>query len=221
MTLLSVIIPTLNEADNLAGTLACLEGELVHEVIVVDGGSEDATRSIAEEAGARLLVAERGRARQLNVGAREASGEVLLFLHGDTHIASATLQNCLSAMEEDTGLVGGGFARRFDSSSRLLRFTSWCSDFRGRWWGLFLGDQGIFVRRSVFEKLGGFDEEVSPGEDLDFSYRLNRCGKTRLIGPPVRSSARRFENRGPWKQTRLDFSVAREILASSRRRVEL
>ncbi|MEM1442308.1 MAG: TIGR04283 family arsenosugar biosynthesis glycosyltransferase [Verrucomicrobiota bacterium] len=219
MISLSVIIPTLNEAEKLSETLACFQKLESTELVVVDGGSADETVLIAETEGVRVLsTSEPGRARQMNLGASETSGDVLLFLHGDTQVPKASLEHLQKALEADRELLGGGFARRFDSSSLLLRFTSWCADFRGRWWGLFLGDQGIYVRRSAFEKLGGFDAAVYPGEDLDFSYRLSRLGKTRLISPPVMSSARRFLKEGAWKQTRLDFSAAREILAGAKRR---
>ncbi|MEM7602757.1 MAG: TIGR04283 family arsenosugar biosynthesis glycosyltransferase, partial [Verrucomicrobiota bacterium] len=191
----------------------------IEEVIVVDGGSEDETVERATFSGCKVLVSpEPGRARQMNFGARHAKGELLLFTHGDTLIPAATLSRLEEVMGADESIIGGGFARRFDSPSLMLKCTAWCSDFRGRWWGLFLGDQGIFVRRSVFDQLGGFDESVYPGEDLDFTYRLAQLGKTRLIAPPVLSSARRFEKIGVWAQTRKDFVVARQILQDSRRR---
>jgi len=216
---LSVIIPTLNEAANLAATLGCFRASGLEEVIVVDGGSEDETVALATASGYQVLVCPKpGRARQMNLGARAATGEVLLFTHGDTLIPEAALRRMIAEMKGDPELGGGGFARRFASRSLLLRFTAWCSDFRGRWWGLFLGDQGIFVRRSVFDKLGGFDEAVYPGEDLVFSYRMAKAGKTRLMGPPVVSSSRRFETRGAWRQTRLDMVAASEILREARRR---
>ena len=216
---LSVIIPTLNEAENIATTLECFRRAGVNEVLVVDGGSTDETVKAVSSGGYRVLTSpDPGRARQMNLGAREASGDVLLFTHGDTLIPAATLKRLEAAIKDNPDLLGGGFARRFASPSQLLRFTAWCSDFRGRWWGLFLGDQGIFVRRSVFQDLGGFDESIHPGEDLDFSYRLARKGKTMLIGPPVLSSARRFEKRGVFGQTRRDLTAAGKILSDSRRR---
>lgn len=219
MPFLSVIIPTLNEAENIPATLSCFREAGVDEVIVVDGGSDDETFAVASASGYQVLdCSEPGRASQMNLGAREASGEVLLFVHGDTLIPEATLMRLIAEMKGDPDLIGGGFARRFESSSLLLKFTARCADFRGQWWGLFLGDQGIFVRRTVFEKLGGFDETVSPGEDLDFSYRMAKAGRTRLIGPPVLSSARRFQKRGPWRQTRLDMAAASQILRDSKRR---
>ncbi|MDF1825860.1 MAG: TIGR04283 family arsenosugar biosynthesis glycosyltransferase [Verrucomicrobiales bacterium] len=217
MPFLSVIIPTLNEAENLPATLDCFRAAGIEEVIVVDGGSEDGTVERAVAGGSRVLTApEPGRAGQMNLGARESSGEVLLFSHGDTRIPSQTLRNLEFVLKESPELVGGGFARRFESRSCLLRFTAWCSDFRGRWWGLFLGDQGIFVKRSVFEALRGFDEAVVPGEDLDFSYRMAKAGRTCLVGPPVMSSARRFEKRGAFHQTRLDLVAARQILKAAK-----
>ena len=186
---------------------------------MVDAQSDEDTVAIAEAGGASVIsTQQRGRARQMNLGAEHSKGEILLFVHGDTSVPHKALRYLRDACE-DRGLLGGGFSRRFDSPSRWLSFTAWCADFRGRWWGLFLGDQGQFVRREVFEELGGFDEAVAVGEDLDFSFRLARRGKTRLIVPPILSSARRFEKHGPWRQTWMDFRAARAILQASRIRL--
>ncbi len=203
---ISVVIPTLNEAPRLAGVLQALSPGTagVHEVLVVDGGSDDATWPIAEKCGARVLACSpAGRARQMNRGAEQAGGDVLFFLHGDTMVPNGVFDLIRGAME-DGGTVGGGFLRRFDSRSRWLQMTCRLADWRSEQWGVFLGDQGIFVRRDVFEEIGGFDESLACGEDLRFSMALRRQGKVVALHPPLISSARRFDERGAIKTTLRD-----------------
>ena len=152
----SVIIPTLNEADRIGDTLFALERTLVHEVIVVDAGSEDATREIAAESECRLVTTDRpGRAAQLNLGASESEGTILLFLHADTVVPLLSIKHMKYAMDRADGFVGGGFARRFDSRSPFLAVTTRLAGLRSRLFGLFLGDQGIFVRRDAFRGKSG------------------------------------------------------------------
>ena len=216
---LSVIIPTLNEASNLPATVAALRNSLVHEVIVVDGGSSDETVEVARESGCGVVeLEEGGRARQMNRGAEVATGTLLLFLHADTVAPSLALKRMKIAMSGGGGLVGGGFARRFDSPSFVLAITSRLADLRGRIFGVFLGDQGIFVRKDAFDILGGYDEEVLPGEDLDFSVRMRALGKTKLITPPVQTSARRFDEAGAWAQTLADWKIGRELYKAAKSR---
>ncbi len=214
--MISIIIPTLNEAALLPGTLAALAANTPgHEVIVVDGGSTDATLPLARAAGARVMVAGRARrAGQMNLGATAAAGEALLFLHADTRLAPGGLAALQTALTRP-GVVGGAFARRFDSPSRLLEWTCRLSDLRGRGLGWFLGDQGVFVRRATFAALGGF-REWDWFEDLDFARRLARAGRVRLIGPPVLSSARRFARRGPLRTTLADSWLTVRYLVRGR-----
>ncbi len=215
---LTIIIPTLNEEENLGATLEALaacsdELEDKIEIIVADAGSSDATTAIAEKFDCCVLAnLDKGRAKQLNEAAKIASGEVLLFLHADTVVGRKNVVNLLLALEEHPDVIGGGFYRNFDSTSLWLRFTCWIAGLRGKYWHLFLGDQGIFVRKRKFEQLGQFDETLPYGEDLDFSIRMRRAGKTRIIGPPVISSARRFKKRGPLRQTWTDMKLAIRLM---------
>ena len=207
-----VIIPTLNEEEHIRATLQKL-GEssgVVNSIIIADAGSEDATVEIAEKFGCEVLRdLPRCRARQLNAAANHTNEDVLVFLHADTLIEPATLTTLRRELENNPDLIGGGFHRRFDSASLFLRVTCWLAGWRGRLWGIFFGDQGMFVRREIIKKLGGFDESLPVGEDLDFSLRLRKqAGKTKIIGPPVLSSARRFERIGPLRQTCADFRTA-------------
>ncbi len=189
---ISVIIPALNEAR---GILSCLRsvtnqpGEF--ELIVVDGGSVDGTAE-AVKPHARLIRSKRGRAVQMNVGARYSTGEILLFLHGDSHLPPRAFSLVERALA-DPRVVGGTFGLRFDSEKLLLRFIAFFSRFR---FGYFhYGDQGIFVKRRVFEQLNGF-AEISFMEDVDFLKRLRRIGRVTLLDQPITTSARRFQERG-------------------------
>jgi rSAM/selenodomain-associated transferase 2 len=193
---ISFIIPAVNEAGRIGEQVErCLALSPRPEVIVADGGSCDDTASRAGEAGARVVLSpRRGRAFQMNAGAAAASGDVLVFLHADVKlncVAYGVLRKALA----DPGLVGGAFRRRFDSPSRLLRAGCRLADLRGRWLRVFLGDQAIFVRRKVFRALGGF-REILLFEDLEFSRRLARHGRTVLLEAVVVASGRRFDRDG-------------------------
>ena len=211
---LTVIIPTVNEEENLEATLHALGPCLAREdgaagIIVADAGSNDATAAIAKKWGCTVLTdLEKGRAGQLNAAAEIATGDLLLFLHADTIISRESIVNLRETMETLSQIIGGGFYRKFDSPSLLLRFTCWLAGLRGRHWRIFLGDQAMFVRKAEFQRLGGFNESLVYGEDLDFSLRMRKRGKTAIIGPPVLSSARRFEKKGPARQTWIDLRLA-------------
>ncbi len=203
--MISIIIPTLNEAEHLPITLEKIRANFVaHEIIVADGGSTDATLEIAKAARAKLVCLEKpGRSLQLNAGAKGGRGETFLFLHADTQLHPFSLAQIEKALK-DARVSGGGFARRFDSNSLFLRCTCVIGDARCSLFGLFLGDQGIFVRRNIFEQLGGF-KEMKAFEDVDFSRRLACTGKTVTLRPAVISSARRFARHGPFLTTCRDL----------------
>ncbi|MEO5802472.1 MAG: TIGR04283 family arsenosugar biosynthesis glycosyltransferase [Verrucomicrobiota bacterium] len=203
--MISIIIPTLDEAGHLPVTLKKIRANsAAHEIIIADGGSHDATLQIAIAAGANIVTSDKsGRSLQMNAGAKTASGDIFLFLHGDTHLHDFSLEQIAGALKNER-VVGGGFARRFDSDSLFLRCTCAVATLRCSLFGLFLGDQGIFVRRNVFEKLGGF-REMKLFEDVDFSRRLAQAGKTVTLRPAVISSARRFAGRGPVLMTCRDL----------------
>jgi rSAM/selenodomain-associated transferase 2 len=210
--LVSIIIPTLNEAGVLAETLARLAAlRPAPEILVADGGSSDGTPALAAAAGARLVrCARRGRAFQMNEGARAAAGDVLLFLHADLELPQAAwnaLFETLAAGE----LVGGAFRRFFRSRSRLLRWGAQLATLRGHLWGLYFGDQAIFARRAVFERLHGFPE-ILLFEDLEFSRALRKAGRTVLIREPIFASSRRFEREGPARRLWANFVLTGRYL---------
>jgi len=202
--MISVIIPTYNEAGDLTATLdSVARSKTIPEVIVVDAGSADGTGDLARRRASCVLVSpRRQRACQMNLGARHAHGRALLFLHADTRLPTSALDRIESALLNDR-VVGGGFTRRYDSNSWFLRTTCLLAGLRTRMTGSFLGDQAIFVRRETFEKLGGFSD-LELFEDLDFSMRMRRTGRVVTLSPPVISSSRRFMYRGPVLTTLLD-----------------
>ncbi|PYJ84242.1 MAG: glycosyltransferase [Verrucomicrobia bacterium] len=202
--MISIIIPTLNEAELLPGTLNRVQANRApHEILVVDGGSTDETVALANASGARVISsAQTRRAAQMNLGTRMARGDIFLFLHGDTWTGPDTLKQIENALRQ-SAVAGGGFARRFQSRSRLLRLTCLLGEWRSRCFRWFYGDQGIFVRRTIFERVGGF-QDMPLFEDVDFSRRMARQGRVVTLRSEVVSSARRFAARGALMTTASD-----------------
>lgn len=196
MQSISVIIPTLNEEAAIGSTLAAIHSQGDAEVIVTDGGSTDATRKLAADL-ARVIDAPKGRALQMNAGAQAATGDILLFLHADSTLTAGAYEEIRRVLR-DPAVVGGGFCLRFDDPAFSFRLIEWGSNLRARRLGLIFGDQGIFVRRSVFEQMGGF-REMPLMEDWDFSRRLGKEG--RVVVSPLRivTSSRRFRRHGVWR----------------------
>ncbi len=212
---ISVIIPAINEAASLPAALKPLHaGAVTHEVIVALAPSYDGTASIAQASGCVVVeCAHRHRARQMNLGAARAQGEVLLFLHADTIMPDGALEKIADSLA-DPRIGGGAFARRYDTRSQFLRATCLLAELRGRIFGIFLGDQAIFVRRNVFEALDGF-HEMKLFEDWDFSQRMRQAGKTVMLRPAVVSSGRRFYSEGPAATTTHDFLITCRYLAGT------
>jgi rSAM/selenodomain-associated transferase 2 len=210
--MISVIIPTFNEARYLPSALEAINrNKSAYEVIVVDADSFDATIDIALQHGARVVSSHvRQRASQMNLGAQSAQGDVFLFLHADTRLPKNALEKIGYAMAKQH-IVGGGFGRRYDSSSWFLRGTCALAGVRTRLTGWFLGDQAIFVRRETFKILGGF-RNFNLFEGLDFSRRMRCQGRVVTLRPPVISSARRFSLCRPCRTTWSDLSMTRQYL---------
>jgi len=191
---LSVIIPTLNEAESIRATLR----GLAHmrdsiEVIVVDGGSGDLTTEIARQDGAQVIMSERGRGLQMHRGACAARGEVLLFLHADTTAAPDAAERIAEALARDVATIGGNFDIRFDGEKRAARFMTWLYPKLGKL-GLSYGDSGIFVRAAAYHRVGGF-KAFPLFEDLDLVRRLKKRGRMVHLPIAVVTSSRRFEGR--------------------------
>jgi len=161
----------------------------------VDGGSGDATTAVAARfSRVRLLESPRGRARQMNAGARAARGEVFLFLHADTRLPDGALAAVEAAIKEP-GVVGGRFDVRFDNPRAVFRMIAWFMNLRSRWSGISTGDQAIFVRREVFEAMDGYPE-MPLMEDVELCRRLKRRGRQVAVRLAVTASARKWEREG-------------------------
>ncbi len=195
--MISIVVPVLNEAprlDSFFEDLEAQEGE--RELIIADGGSADATPKIAAGRG-RVVSSSPGRARQMNAGAGVARGEILLFLHSDTRLPPGGLRKIAEVMR-DPRIAGGGFVHRFDLDDWFARFISRSANMRSRRRRLFFGDQAIFIRRDLFERLGGY-ADTPLFEDWDLSARMRREGTIALIEDPITTSGRRIEEWGRWK----------------------
>jgi rSAM/selenodomain-associated transferase 2 len=193
---LSIIIPALDEADGIGATLESLS-ELRrrgHEVIVVDGGSEDGTASLAVGLADRVLAASAGRAGQMNAGARNATGDVLLFLHADSRLPGAADRLVLQGLAGSRA-VWGRFDVRIASLNPLLRLVETMMNLRSRLTRICTGDQSIFVYREAFEKVGGYPNQELM-EDIAISARLRRLSAPLCLRERCLTSARRWESRG-------------------------
>jgi rSAM/selenodomain-associated transferase 2 len=206
--MISVIMPTYNEEKALPGTLQALFAQPgKFETIVVDGGSTDRTCAFGSGlaispqssvlGAVRLLTAPKGRASQMNAGAKQAQGEWLLFLHADTVLPAGALQR-LNEMENDSTIQAGGFMHQFSGDDWRLRFISFLDNFRCTRSRIIYGDQALFVRRTLFEQLGGFPNQPIL-EDVAFCERLIKVTKPLLLYPPVVTDARKFVKMGIWR----------------------
>lgn len=205
--MLNIVIPALNEAANLERLLpelarTCREAE----VIVVDGGSTDETKDLVGRfPRVTLIEAERGRARQMNAGARVATGRALLFLHADTTLppgAQGAIQDALHSPD----VVGGRFDVRFDNPRPIFTLIATMMNIRSRLSGISTGDQAIFVRRDTFEAMGGY-AAIPLMEDVEFSRRLKRQGRLACLRLRVTTSARKWEQEGALRTIALMWTL--------------
>lgn len=172
----------------------------------MDGGSDDATLQVAARfPDVRLLTSPRGRARQMNAGARAAQGDVLLFLHADTRLPDGALA-AVSAALEDARVVGGRFDVRFDNPRAIFRMIAFFMNLRSRMSGISTGDQAIFVRRHVFEAMGGYPD-VPLMEDVELSRRLKRRGRRAALWRRVTTSSRKWEREGALRTMTLMWAL--------------
>ncbi len=212
---ISVIIPTLDEERTIIATLAHTASLGFDELIVVDGGSLDQTPVLVElyrrktqspaHSPVRLVIAPCGRARQMNEGAKASGGEVLLFLHADTLLPDDA-NTIIETMLADQRIVGGRFDIRFDRPSMWGTTISRMMNWRSRLSGIATGDQALFVRRHIFEQIGGF-ADMPLMEDVDFSRRLKRKGAIAALTATVTTSFRRWERHGPLRTILLMWTI--------------
>lgn len=187
------MVPALNEAASIVETVRGARARGVREIVVVDGGSTDATVALAGPIADRVLRGPRGRAVQMNAGAAVASGDVLLFLHADTQLPDGFADAVRRAIGE--GAIAGRFDVRLDGRHWFLPVVALLMNARSRWTGIATGDQAMFVRRDVFTTLGGF-APVPLMEDVELSRRLRRTGPIAALPLRVSTSARRWEENG-------------------------
>lgn len=202
---ISVVIPALEEAAQIVGAIQSAladsgpgaGGESEIEIIVVDGGSQDETVRLARDLGARVFVVEagrRGRAHQLRLGGEKSTGEVVLFLHADTVLPAGWIGAVEGALA-DARCAGGAFGFRFAEPGWRARWIEFWVSVRVALLGLPYGDQALFMRRRVLEEMGGVPE-VPIMEDLDLVRAIKRAGRLEQLALPVRTSARRYRQRG-------------------------
>jgi rSAM/selenodomain-associated transferase 2 len=193
---LSIVVPTLNEAQRI---VSCLQGlralrKRGAELIVADGGSTDGTVVLARPWADRVLVSPRGRAKQMNAGASAATADVLLFLHADTQLPPDALTALETALA-DAQVSWGRFDVQIDGSPPLLKVVAFLMNLRSRWSRIATGDQAIFVRRDMFQRIGGFPEQPLM-EDIELSKRLRKLSRPACLRQRVVTSGRRWEQHG-------------------------
>ena len=203
---LSIVLPVLNEAAGITATLRALSPLRArgHEVIVVDGGSADATLALAAAGADRVVQGPRGRARQMNAGAAIARGDVLLFLHADTVLpdaADAAIQQAVAA-----GARWGRFDVRITGGQALFPLIAALMNLRSRLSGIATGDQALFVQRTLFAQLGGYADQPLM-EDIELSRRLRALSPPACLRQRVQTSGRRWQQRGVWRTVWLMWSL--------------
>ena len=198
-----VVIPALNEEARVAAAVRSAWAAGAAHVIVADGGSTDATAERAREAGAEVIAAPRGRARQMNAGAAAVRGGVVVFLHADTLLPS-NAGHVLARAYADPGTEATVFRLAFDRKTPLLRFYEVCTALPiGR---IAFGDRALGVRRAVFEAVGGFPD-LPAFEDLEMVRALQQRGGLRFLRAHVTTAARRFVHNGPLRQQWLNLRL--------------
>jgi rSAM/selenodomain-associated transferase 2 len=202
---ISVIIPALNEEERIEAAVASARVEEETEVIVVDGGSSDSTVAVADAAGARVLAGEAHRGRQMNVGARVAGGDILLFLHADTILPPDYAQAVTGALT-DEGVAIGAFTLALDGDSALNRVTEAAVRLRCRVSSLPYGDQALFLRSDTFQEVGGF-ADMPLMEDFELVRRMRSRGRVVVLPQRAVSSSRRMERLGVIRSTLINLSI--------------
>jgi rSAM/selenodomain-associated transferase 2 len=196
--MLSIIIPTLNEAANIQTTLLPLQAPRIqgHEVIIVDGRSNDNTVPLASDLADRCLLTTPGRAQQMNHGAKNTNGDILLFLHADSRLpdnATMLIEQAIS-----NGAVWGRFDIQLSGKHPMFYIIATLMNLRSHLSGIATGDQGIFVRRDVFESVGGYPE-IHLMEDIALCRKLRRRHRPACLSAKIRTSSRRWEKHGVFK----------------------
>lgn len=202
---ISIIIPTLNESKNIQATLSSTQISTNIEVIVVDGGSKDNTVDIVESLGVKVITGYQNRARQMNAGAKNATGDILLFLHADT-VLPADFDAMIRTALQQPLTVAGAFALRINATQSGLRLVEWGVKLRSKWFNMPYGDQAIFITKDKFNDIGGFPE-LPIMEDFELIRNLKSLGKITFIPVPVITSPRRWLKKGILQTTLINQIV--------------
>jgi rSAM/selenodomain-associated transferase 2 len=202
---ISIVIPALNEAGGIERAIASTRPSQNTEVIVVDGGSSDNTRSLAQNMGVKAIDSPAGRAHQMNLGAQVATGDILLFLHADTCLPSGFDALVRAALSPDSQSahktpIAGAFPLKIDADSINLRWVEWGVAWRSQFLQMPYGDQALFLKAETFHQVGGFPA-LPIMEDFELVSRLKRMGKIAIVSEPVVTSARRWLQRGVFATT--------------------
>jgi rSAM/selenodomain-associated transferase 2 len=212
MERISIIIPVLNEEENIQVAIDSIFPSDNMEVIVVDGGSKDRTIEVVKELGVMLFHSRAGRANQMNLGAKNATGDILVFLHADTRLPTGFDDLIRTALGDVSQFrkadaprtnklpIAGAFALEIDDRSRRFRWVEWGVKYRSRFLKMPYGDQAIFLRAKVFDEIGGFPD-LPIMEDFELMRRLQKLGSVAIIEQPVITSARRWLQQGIFKTT--------------------
>lgn len=203
---LSIVIPTLNESAGIEQNIQRAKALQPIEVIVADGHSEDGTEAIARSTGASVVTCERGRGRQLNAGAKSSTGDVLLFLHADCWLEPQAAGQIESALN-DQKVVGGAFRQRIDDDRPIFRWLERGNAVRVRWRRISYGDQGIFVRRSAFDAVGGFAEVRLMEDVLLMREFRRRRWRIELLPGLIHVDPRRWLKHGVIRQTLRNWTL--------------
>ncbi|MEO6253208.1 MAG: TIGR04283 family arsenosugar biosynthesis glycosyltransferase [Ferruginibacter sp.] len=199
---ISIIIPTYNEAGSISQLVAYLfkhAGGIVHEIIISDGGSTDQTLMLAEEAGAKAVVStQKGRAAQMNYGVQISAAEIVYFVHADCFPPVSFATDIIEAVK--IGFDFGRYRTRFDSSKFMLKINAWFTRFN--WFICYGGDQTLFVTRKLFERSGGFKNQLLIMEEYEFCERLMKNSRYKIFADAALISARKYEGRS-WLQVQL------------------
>jgi rSAM/selenodomain-associated transferase 2 len=200
----SIIVPTLNEAQGLRDTLTQIQQLCPHELVVSDGGSDDNTLEIAKNFTEHVVRGPAGRALQMNAGAQIATGDIFIFLHADCRIEPASYEKMLHSLKSSEK-IGGAFSLCIDSDKWSLRLITRLANLRSKFFGMAYGDQAFFVKNSTFQQMNGF-AELPICEDIDFFKRLRKLGPVILLKEKSLTSPRRWIKEGIW------FTTLRNIL---------
>lgn len=212
---LSIVMPVLNEAAGISAALQALAPLVMRgaQLVVADGGSSDTTVALARAAGAEVVFAPRGRAAQMNAGAQQANGQVLVFLHADTLLPEHADQLILRALV-DSSAVWGRFDVYITGQAKMLRVVAAFMNVRSRYSGMATGDQTMFMTRAAFDAVSGFPAQPLM-EDIEMSRRLRQLSRPACLRAKVQTSGRRWETHGVWRTVllmwRLRFAYWRGV----------